>query len=125
CVFDSIVDSGFGNISGLFTADADISSGSISVQCTNLAGYSIGIDNGSNFLVNRRMAFSGNFINYELYQDSGYTQVWGDISSGNEKLLQVGDGAVQAHTVYARIPSGQSPAGAGSYSDQVTVTVNF
>jgi spore coat protein U-like protein len=125
CVIQSVVDTDFGIISGIFTTDLDVSNGSVTVLCTNGASYDIGLDNGNNFLVTRRMESAGTFIGYELYQEMTFTTPWGDIGTGTELAGLTGTGAPQSYTVYARIPMGQPPVGAGTYSDVVTVTVDF
>ncbi|HYS53084.1 MAG TPA: spore coat U domain-containing protein [Thermoanaerobaculia bacterium] len=99
-------------------------SGTFSVTCTLAAAYSIDLDNGLNASGSQRRIkhSTADFINYDLYQDSGRTTPWG--SGLNGKLLQVGTGSAQSNTAFGRIPSGQTPP-AGPYSDTVTITVNF
>ncbi|MFZ6645281.1 spore coat U domain-containing protein [Undibacterium sp. TJN25] len=73
----------------------------------------------------RRLANAGNtaFLNYSLYQDSGRGTTWGNTALTGVAI--VGTGASAASTVYARIPSGQSPGAIGSFTDAVLVTVTY
>ena len=125
CSIVSVSDATWSAIDGNFQSNANSSSGGVTVLCTDNTPYSIGLNNGQNFSTSRRMTDgSGDYISYNVYQDSGYSVAWGDIGSGSE-LTGTGNGANQASTVYAQIPSGQSPVPAGSYSDVIVVTLNF
>jgi spore coat protein U-like protein len=91
--------------------------------CT--AAYTIALSTGSsNSYAPRKMAAGPYNLNYNLYTDSSFTLVWGDGTGGTSVRSFSGapDGA--AYTVHGRIPAGQN-LGAGSYSDQVIVTVTF
>jgi len=72
----------------------------------------------------RRMSGSGGTLDYGLFTDAGRTSPWGDGANGTVKRAATGTGQAQSLTVYGRIPSGQSPP-AGTYTDQVTVTILF
>ncbi|MBI3304118.1 MAG: spore coat protein U domain-containing protein [Deltaproteobacteria bacterium] len=113
-------------------ADLDASQ-ALSIKCTKgTAATSIDLNNGSNFSGGRRMQLgaTGNFLNYELYKDSGRTSVWGtgavkgivpDASTSKNSDLKVGGAAL---TVFGRVPQNQDVT-IGSYADTVTVTINF
>jgi spore coat protein U-like protein len=126
CSIQNVTDSTWSAIDGNFTASANSSSGSVTVLCTESTPYSIGLNNGSNYNGTNRTMIDGNnhSIAYDLYQDNAYSVIWGDIGSGNQ-LNGAGSGVNQSATVYAQIPSGQSPVPSGSYSDVVVVTLNF
>lgn len=127
CGITSIEDVVFDAIDGTFQANEDTDSGAITVRCTSQVPYSIGLDGGDhNSSGNRRMADPGaaNFVRYQLYRNSEYSNVWGDIGSG-EQQAGTGSGSNQAYTVYARIPSGQTPVPGALYSDEVQVTLDF
>ncbi|MDX2232890.1 MAG: spore coat U domain-containing protein [Hyphomonadaceae bacterium] len=99
---------------------------SISVHCTNGAGYVLGLDEGvgaSATVSARQMSNGGQTLTYALYQDSGRTTVWGE-TSGVNTVAGTGSGAVQTVTIYGRAPA-QQAATAGSYTDTVTVTVTY
>jgi spore coat protein U-like protein len=100
--------------------------GTVIVACTKGATATIGLGLGSNASGSvRRLKDSGtNFINYELYLDSGRTTVWGTAGAG---LLSTGAApskAARNFTVFGRVPSNQDVP-AGSYNDTVVATVNF
>lgn len=68
---------------------------------------------------------SGDYLSYDLYTDSGHTVVWNTTNSGGHTYQPTFDTSTTATaTVYGEIPAGtQVPA--GSYSDSVTMTINF
>lgn len=99
----------------------------VSVTCTNLTSYSVGLDAGAGTgasIATRIMNSSANTLNYSLYQDSGHATVWGNTVGTNTPAASTGSGAQQDITVYGLIPSAQTPA-AGSYSDTINVTVTY
>lgn len=99
-------------------------SGTFSVTCTSGAAWTIGLDNGSNVLTGQRRLRVGattNYLNYNLYTDAGRATAWTTAAP----LAGTGDGLAQTQTIFARIPSGQTTAPAGSYVDTVSATINF
>src|SRR5262245_838396 len=58
--------------------------GTVSVACTKGTSATVGLGLGSNASGStRRMGDGGgNFLTYELYQDSGHTTVWGNSGAG-------------------------------------------
>lgn len=98
--------------------------GRVTVACTRGASATIGLGNGSNAsATSRRLSDgSGNFLSYELYQDSGRATVWGGattLSTGSAPSK-----AARDFTVYGRVSANQDVP-AGSYGDTVVATVNF
>lgn len=73
----------------------------------------------------RQMKLSGGseFINYNLYTDSGRTKIWGD-ESGNTFALsrKVFKRAPWIATIYGRIPPRQDVS-IGNYNEALTVTI--
>ena len=120
----------FGNFSPLTITTVE-NTGSITVNCTDVSSYSIVLSAGGGDFSQRRMTTGGGsptFLNYNLYRDATYQQVWGDGSSGNDtvSLSNPVNGQNNIHTIYGRIPVGiQRNAHVGSYSDTITVTVAF
>lgn len=97
--------------------------GTVSVTCTNGTSYTVALDGGSQADVTARaMSDGANGLSYQLYSDPARTSVWG--MNGAELVSATGTGSSVDHTVYGRIPSGQTPP-AGSYSDTVNVTVTY
>ena len=107
--------------------------GALTVACTSdvsnpviTLGQGSHADSGStNAAPLRRLASSGHFLSYGLYQDSSDT-VWGNTSqTGATFDNSAGDGLGHDVTVYAKIAANQHSAPAGSYSDTVTATITF
>jgi spore coat protein U-like protein len=73
------------------------------------------------------LAASGTFINYEVYQETGRTSVWGAGDSGSVRSGADlnGTGNFVTVTMYGRIPPAQLSAIAGAYSDTLVSTINF
>lgn len=96
----------------------------ITVICTPGTPFLLGIDNGLNYQAPwRRGRYSSNYIQYQLFQDSGHSLLWG-MTPGSTMLSAVGTGSQQNIPVYGRIAALQSPVD-GSYSDTVTITVEY
>lgn len=107
-------------------------SGSVSIVCTKGTTYEVTLDQGLNpaggstcASPQRRMAAGSERLAYQLYRDSARTQIWGcDASNLLSGTATTGPSSPENHTVYGRIPPGQDVAD-GSFSDTITVTVNF
>jgi len=111
------------------TTDPDDSNGgAVTVTCTKGTVAHIGLGLGASPSgTQRRMKNSGtDYINYQLYQNSGRTTVWGNDSNTwfTPNPAAAPDKNPRTFTVYGRIPSGQDVP-AGNYSDTVVATVNF
>ncbi|HEY7205165.1 MAG TPA: spore coat U domain-containing protein [Methylomirabilota bacterium] len=100
--------------------------GAVIVTCTKGAGTRINLNNGSNATGgNRRMsAGGGNFLTYQLYQDSGRTTTWGSGASAGQTVSGAPSKAPRTFTVFGRVPAGQDVP-AGSYTDTVVATIQF
>jgi spore coat protein U domain-containing protein, fimbrial subunit CupE1/2/3/6 len=115
------------------------SNGSVSVTCfisTALFGQasaSVTLSAGSSGSFSPRKMLSGtNGLNYNLYADSAYTQVWGDGTAGTSTvtdnftfILTGGLWQMVTTPVYGQIPAQQLSVVPGSYLDTITVTVNY
>lgn len=101
----------------------------ITASCTENTSYELGLDTGNNganaSATTRAMVggTDGDFLDYEVYTDSGRTTVWNDIS-GTNTVTQTSAGGDEDHTVYGRIPASQYVI-ADSYSDTITVTISY
>lgn len=109
-------------------ADLD-GTGTLNVACTKGATVTADLSNGANVSgTQRRLANGVNFLNYDLYRDSGRTLAWTSGAGNNVNpyapSATATTNAATNVTVYGRIPKGQDAA-SGSYSDTVTVTLNF
>lgn len=100
----------------------------ITATCTSGTNYDIGLDTGGNAAnattTTRAMGDGGaNYLDYELYSDSGRTVVWGD-TIGTNTVNQTSAGGAETHTVYGQVPGSQFVP-AGSYSDTINVTITY
>lgn len=121
----SATDLAFGTYDPLAAAPTDGNS-TVTVQCTLLAPFSIGLNAGVGAgatVATRIMTAGGNTLAYSLYQDAARATVWGN-TPGSDTVAGTGTGIAVPFTVYGRIPNGQNAA-PGSYADTITVTVNF
>ena len=117
-------------------ATALTSTGTVTVTCNVLTGLpantvTIDLSTGaSNSYSTRTLSSGTGTLNYNLYVDSADTQIWGNGSGGSvTETLTVGSltsvGLVMATaTVYGLVPALQDPS-PGSYTDTITVTVNY
>jgi spore coat protein U-like protein len=102
--------------------------GTLTVACTTGAVATIALDTGANSGhatgTTRAMTDgSGDYLSYELYQDSGHTTLWGTDDNAAVESAAVSTTAVD-YTVYALVPASQDVP-SGTYSDSVAVTVSF
>ena len=121
----SIVSVNFGSYN-MFDSSPDVSTGEITVNCDPDLPFVVklgpGKNSGGSFSPRKMISTSGDFLDYNLYRDSTQIEIFGD-GTGNT-FTQVGVGINQQFTVYGVIPAMQNIR-AGSYSDSVTVTVEW
>ena len=122
----------FGSSGASITSPID-STATITAQCTDTTPYSIGLNSGANASGNQNRMLSGssNYLTYNLYTNSGYSDPWTTTTSttsctggANTCVLGTGTGANQNVTVYGQVPAQTAPA-SGTYTDTVVVTVTF
>lgn len=108
------------------TVDADNGTGTVTITCTRGTTATIGLGLGSNASGTTRRMLNGtsNYLNYELYQTSARTIIWGNSGAGLFSPGAAPTKAPRTFTVYGRIFAGQDLP-AGSYADTVQATVNF
>lgn len=126
----------FGSYDPTLASPTDITS-SMTVTCTRApldtwtVAYTISLSpGGSGSYGVRRMNAGAPLLNYNVYTSASYSQVWGDGTSStgivgatvNFNLFQFSKSAT--HAAYGRIPAGQNAA-AGSYTDNLVVTLTF
>jgi spore coat protein U-like protein len=123
----------FGSNAGTTLVSANVDAATtVSVTCTNGSPYSIGMDNGANVSGSqRRMKNGANFLNYNLYVDSGRTNAWttaasnSTCTSANSCFLGTGSGSAQSVNIYGRVPTTGSAPPTGTYTDTVTMTITY
>ncbi len=121
----SVTNLDFGIISQAVAAAVNTTA-TISVTCSLLAAYSVGLTSGlqpvNTGATGRRMANGSNRLGYGVYRDALRLLSWGtgvlDVSTG------VGTGRSQSLTVYGRIFANQT-AVVGRYTDTVVVVVTY
>lgn len=115
----------------LFSANNSITT--LTVTCTAVSAssnvsYEIQLSKGSSSTYTpRTMTSGGQSLNYNLYRDSGRTQIWGDTTGGTVDVVDSFTmllTKVSTYTVYGQIPSNQA-AGIGIYGDTITVSVIY
>ena len=122
----------FGSFNPLPGLSAD-TAGTIAVTCTgtvsDTASYTITITSGMGAFPARKMLAGGGSLTYNLYKDSGCTQVWGDGSNGTSvvsgSVTLTSSSMTTNYVVYSRIAGGQRTAKANVYFDSLLVTVTY
>jgi spore coat protein U-like protein len=125
CTIISATNMNFGSVGVIGAAGVDATS-TITVQCTSLAPYNIGLSVGAGSgatVANRLMTSGANTVAYSLYQDLAHSVVWGP-TIGTNTVAGTGSGASQPITVYGHVPSQSTPP-AATYNDTITVTVTY
>lgn len=99
--------------------------GSIQINCTGPTTGTITLAVGTGSFSARTMSSGGSTLYYNLYIDAGYTEIWGDGTSGTLTVpFAFSSSGSQSFPVYGKIPHGQSSAAEGTYNatPQVTIT---
>ncbi len=135
CQIDSTSNVDFGNINDIGKTARDYTAqGVVNTTCNNGLPYSIYLGDGNNRIAGgfRQMTNgSGQYIPYQLYQNSNYSAVWdttGGVSAvgGSGGVSKTGSGNSQGTNVYGKIPQGTTISTApGNYSDAIVVTVTY
>jgi len=107
-----------------------VAQGTIQADCLTGSSATITLGQGANAASgstdaspSRRLSNgSGSFLNYDLYQDSSATLIWGNTSGTGVVINDTGNGVTKE--VNGKIPSGQNVP-AGSYTDTVVATITF
>jgi len=132
CAFSSTPGMSFGAYDDSSAATTDAAT-SIVVICSRNGGptptavvLQVGPSANSGLIATRTMRSGANSMNYNLYRDSGRSQVWGQTSgvdTGSISLTVPNNGSANGTLViYGRIPALQNVP-AGTYSDSVQITV--
>jgi len=112
----------------VFATTALVSTATVTYACSRHGPLQVTVDlsKGAFAPTNspRQMSNGGDRLNYNLYLDSAYTQVWGDPSPYHYDTRNPPNKADVTLTIYALIPAGQDVA-AGTYFDTVATTINF
>ncbi|MFT7500827.1 MAG: spore coat protein U-like protein [Rheinheimera aquimaris] len=118
----------FGSFNPLTLSYVD-STGSVTVNCTDVAGYSIALSAGNGTYSQRSMVSGSHALDYNLYRDAAHQQVWGDGSSGDNYAVTAANpvnGQNYVYTVYGRLLLTMSRGGhVGTYTDTISIIVNY
>lgn len=111
---------------GLLVANIDANS-AITIQCTNGTPFTVGLGPGAGagatIAVRKMTGPGGATVNYTLYKEPTYTQIWGNTVPA-ELLAGTGTGANQSIPVYGRVTAQTTPA-VGQYNDTVAIEVTY
>jgi spore coat protein U-like protein len=108
-------------------------SGNIQVTCSALvavsASYEIRLSKGGGSYSLRKLQGPTGAINYNLYTNASRSLIWGDGTSStftvSDTISSLLTSANKTHTVYGRIPSGQTTVAPGTYTDSIIATIIF
>ena len=116
---------------GAHAAAPLVATGGVSSTCTLGASGNIKISQGLNANIDssdstpRRRMVAGSdatsFLDYEVFSDSGRSVVW----ENGTGLPYTGTGSAVPLTVYGSVAAAQTSAVSGSYSDTLTVAINY
>lgn len=121
----------FGNYDAL-SATADDATGSVDVTCSTGSNPKIWLGQGLNagagsttaVPVRRMVNAVTNFLSYQLYQETGRTNIWGATDASSPAAVTAADISPVTSTIFGRVPINQLST-VGAYSDTVVATVNF
>lgn len=117
---------GFGDYDPLSGQDKDATS-TIDVTCSNGTAFVVKLNGGVNGNISDRKLkedAGDEELSYGLFTDASRSTVWGDGAVG-QLVSGTGTGSAIQETVYGRISGGQNDKATGSYSDTITVTVDY
>lgn len=123
CTISSPPSLDFGSVTDLVTEHT--AQATIPVNCSSGSSYKLIADNGANYdAVNsiRRMSDGNDYISYSVYTDSAYSNAFPTTQA--QATSMAGSGTVQNIPVYAKV-SGQALPPVGSYTDTITLTINY
>ena len=130
------LDFGDYDATGINSSSHLLATAAISTTCTSGTTGVVTMGQGEHFTycVNndcyRRLANTeeNSFLHYNIYTDSSYynSAIWNhDVEEMRSVARVTGSGVSQDLTVYGKIQKNQRNAAAGSYSDTITITINY
>jgi spore coat protein U-like protein len=100
----------------------------INVYCTNGSAYTtaLNVGSGGGTFATRTLLNGVDTLNFNLFRDAAYSQIWGDGTASTYTVAGTGSGLLTASslTVYGQIPISQDKP-TGTYSSTITVTVSY
>jgi spore coat protein U-like protein len=114
----------FGNYNPTSASPLDVD-GSFTISCTTGTAPVVGLGLGLNSTGSTRRMTNGTvFLTYEIYKETGRSNVWGDTGGATKTLSAAASIVPQTIPVYGRIPANQS-ATLGAFADTVSITLTF
>ena len=117
---------------GTWSGSGDLTGTSnVTVKCSTGTSYSVDLSPGiSSAFASRKLVNGTDLLTYNLYRDSGRTEIWGDGSLGTFVVGGTGTGMADAQNralpVYAKILEADLLAAKpGTYSNTITATVTY
>lgn len=126
CNISNVAPVAFGNYDPSSTVARD-AQGSFTVTCSPISSVTINLDPGLAFATGfRRMQSTpaGSFLNYQLYQETGRTTIFGSSAGGLARTADFSTTQIQNFQVFGRIPA-QQTVQPGNYTDTVQIQVTF
>jgi spore coat protein U-like protein len=99
-------------------------SGAIAITCLLPSTVVLAMSTGQGNSFTPRVMAGPSSLNYNLFVDSGDTQIWGDGTGTTQTVTMTFGLLTPPQTVFGAIPPMQNAA-AGSYADTVVVTATF
>lgn len=110
------------------SATALTGTSTVSVYCTGGTPYTtaLNVGSGGGTFATRTLLSGGQTLDFNLYRDASYSQVWGDGTASTFTVAGTGSGLLTANTitVYGQVPVSQDKP-IGTYTSTITVTVNY
>jgi spore coat protein U-like protein len=127
CSIDSVPTLGFPNYD-VFVAAPTVTSQIAKFSCNGTqATITVGVGKSatSNSIANRQLAQTpgSGRLNYNIYKDGGYSNLWGDGTAGTTALVVNTINRAASVPIYGKIDPGQD-APVGNYKDTVVLSVN-
>ena len=122
----------FGSFNPL-SGQSAATNGTIAITCSgaasDTASYTIAITSGMGSFSARKLVAGADTLTYNLYKDSGCTQVWGDGTAGtsavSDSVTLTATSVTTNYVVYSRIAAAQRAAKVNTYADNLLVTITY
>ena len=122
--YDAIVANASQDLTETATISTNCTTGSIGI--ITMGGGQYGAWNRRSRIRQMKNEGSNSYLKYEIYADAGHTFVWNYDQTRMRTVTEVvGNGAPQEMTIYGKVFKNQKDAAAGSYTDTVTIGVNY
>ncbi len=118
----------FGSFDGTAAKSA---SQDLKVRCTNNLPYTVKLSAGGGSFAQRLLSSGTDTLQYNLFTEAGFSNIWGDGTGGTVNVPDVGAGMSatkeKTHTIFGSLPNSDAnkDAPVGNYTDTITVTVEY